>query len=526
MIDTIRMILDKDTFTVVNPAYFGLYDTSSLKRLTTTKREQYTWKDIGKKKPQEETYDTDESIEDEENANAIHNFDEDDNEEQSTIDKSYKPKVFLINNFGKLELILEFSIPKLMFGNNLEEVCQADYELVVLKIISTLWEMGIDVEHENCIQEARISQVHFGKNFIMTDMLDPKAMINLIAKNDPHFRTDASTKFYKNGGQLVSFYSTSQNILFYDKMAEIKQGIRVGAKRSIEKDGKYSTNHLCEYGGHAILRMEVRLNGKGKIIGIMKNQDNTKTLMLGVSKGGKVTERLAFKDVFDEELSKKVLTTYLEQIRANLKIVLHSYNENILHILLAKKVKWKDAFAYYGAFKYILDNDDRALTRLSPKMADTMREYFGSLDADAITASQDKLYIKAFNYLEDVLYNFKPIRLEEGVKLEDFVKEINQNKDFIKSFKSGIDFQDTQKHLEYSKLNLGRFIFLGKKEDIAFKKELEDTLKRRRENGVKNSKKPKDNNPSQKHDEDKGEILYSSYTSKSPVWDEEEETKI
>lgn len=526
MIDTIRMILDKDTFTVVNPAYFGLYDIYSLKRLTTTKREQYTWKDIGKKKPQEETYDTDESIEDEENANAIHNFDEEGNEEQSTTDKAYKPKVFLINNFGKLELILEFSIPKLMFGNNLEEVCQADYELVILKIISTLWGMGIEVKHELNIKEARISQVHFGKNFIMTDILNPRTMINLIAKNDPHFKTDVSTKFYKNGGQLVSFYSKSQNILFYDKMSEIKQGIRVGAKRSIEKDGKLSANHLCEYGGHAILRMEVRLNGKGKIIGILKNQDNTKTLMLGISKGGKITERLIFQDVFDDELSKKVLTTYLQQIRANLKVVLHSYNENILHILLAKKVKWKDAFAYYGAFKYILDNDDRALARLSPKMSDKMREYFGSLEADEITASQDKLYINAFNYLEDVLYNFKPIRLEEGVKLEDFVKKVNQDKDFINRFQSVVELQDTQKHLEYSKLNLGRFIYLGKKEDIAFKKELEETLKRRQEKKVKDNEGLKGNTSSQKQNEDKGEILYSSYTSKSPVWDEEEETKI
>lgn len=525
MIDTIRIILDKDTFTIINPEYFGLSDTSSLKRLTTTRREQYTWKDIVKKQTQEETYDTEELIENEESSNAIHSFDEEDNEEQSTTDKTYKPKVFLINNFGKLELILEFSIPKLMFGNNLEEVCGADYELVILKIISTLWEMGIEVRHALDVKEARISQIHFGKNFIMTDILNPRTMINLLAKNDPHFKTDVSTKFYKNGGQLVSFYSKSQNILFYDKMAEIKQGIRVGAKRSIEKDGKYSTNHLCEYGGHAILRMEVRLNGKGKIIGILKNQDNTKTLMLGVSKSGKITERLTFQDVFDDELSKKILTTYLEQIRANLKIVLHSYNENILHILLAKKVKWKDAFAYYGAFKYILDNDDRALARLSPKMADKMREYFGSLDKDAIMASGDKLFINAFNYLEDVLYNFKPIRLEEGIKLEDFVKEVNQNKDFIKSLKSAIDFQDTQKHLEYSKLNLGRFIYLGKKEDIVFKKELEDTLKRRRERDVKGDKKPKDNNPSQKQNEDKGEILYSSYTSKSPVWDEEE-TKI
>ena len=75
--------------------------------------------------------------------------------------------------------------------------------------------------------------------------------------------------------------------------------------------------------------------------------------MIGISKGGKRTERLTFQDVFNEELAKKILTNYLEQIRANLQVVLHSYNENIIQILLAKKIPYKDAFAYYGAFNYI-----------------------------------------------------------------------------------------------------------------------------------------------------------------------------
>ena len=224
MIDTIRIILDKDTFTIINPEYFGLSDTSSLKRFTTTKIEQHIWKDIGNDK-KKKAYDTDETICDED-VNAIHNFEESE-EEQTTTEKAYKPKVFLIKSFGKLELFLEFSIPKLMFGNNLEEVCQADYELVILKIISTLWEMGIEVKHDLNIKEARVSVVHFGKNFIMTDILNPRAMINLIAKNDPHFKTDVSEKHYRNGGQLVSFYSKVQDIVFYDKMAEIKQGIKV-----------------------------------------------------------------------------------------------------------------------------------------------------------------------------------------------------------------------------------------------------------------------------------------------------------
>ena len=171
-------------------------------------------------------------------------------------------------------------------------------------------------------------------------------------------------------------------------------------------------------------------------------------------------------------------------------------------------------------------HNDRALEHLSKKMVKKMREYFGSLDRNAIMASQDKIFINAFNCLEDVLYQFKPIRLDEGVKLEDFVKEINQNKDFIKSFKSVIDFQDTQRSLEYSKLNLGRFIYLGKKEDIAFKKELEETFKRNQHKKVKDNGGLKDDIPSQKHDEDKGEILYSSYISKPSTWEDEEETKI
>ena len=154
-------------------------------------------------------------------------------------------------------------------------------------------------------------------------------------------------------------------------------------------------------------------------------------------------------------------------------------------------MNYKDVFAYYGAYQFIKAHDSRALEKLSKKMSDKMEKYFGSLDANVIIASQEKIFLRAFNHLEDVLYNFKPIRLTDGVKLEDFVTDKHTDEAFTKRFKGRIEPRDRQEDLEYSKFNLGRFVFLAKKEDVAFQMELLATIKAKKRAETKQMRKEK-----------------------------------
>jgi hypothetical protein len=80
--------------------------------------------------------------------------------------------------------------------------------------------MGVKVD-EVYLKEAKVNIVHYGKNFILTDIINSVTIINLIAKTDTTFRRDISEKRYKNGGQLVSFYTKIHEIVFYDKMKDL-----------------------------------------------------------------------------------------------------------------------------------------------------------------------------------------------------------------------------------------------------------------------------------------------------------------
>jgi hypothetical protein len=57
-------------------------------------------------------------------------------------DKIYKPKLTLSRSFGILRLVMEFSIPKLIFGNNFEEVSGLDYLFVIKKLQKVLLEIN------------------------------------------------------------------------------------------------------------------------------------------------------------------------------------------------------------------------------------------------------------------------------------------------------------------------------------------------------------------------------------------------
>jgi hypothetical protein len=139
---------------------------------------------------------------------------------EETKNKIYKPKLTLTKAYEVLRLVIEFSIPKLMFGNNFEEVNGLDFAAVVKKLQEVMKSMGVKVD-EVYLKEAKVNIVHYGKNFILTDIINSVTIINLIAKTDTTFRRDISEKRYKNGGQLVSFYTKIHEIVFYDKMKDL-----------------------------------------------------------------------------------------------------------------------------------------------------------------------------------------------------------------------------------------------------------------------------------------------------------------
>ena len=89
----------------------------------------------------------------------------------------YKPRLTVtkrINRAGSFEIPLkiEFSIPKLLYGNNFDELTDTDFPAVIQKLKVVLRKMGVYLFEKNLIN-APVSSVHYSKNISLTDYTTP-----------------------------------------------------------------------------------------------------------------------------------------------------------------------------------------------------------------------------------------------------------------------------------------------------------------------------------------------------------------
>ena len=140
---------------------------------------------------------------------------------QDMIEHGYLPRVTCykgIRNGGfKIWLRVEFSIPKLLNGNNFNEVDESDFEEVCNKLKNTMSIMGIAINDVNIIKSAEVSTIHYSKNIILTDYTTPSRYINEIKKCDISMFMDINDTNYRNSGHAFKYGSSSFSVIWYDK---------------------------------------------------------------------------------------------------------------------------------------------------------------------------------------------------------------------------------------------------------------------------------------------------------------------
>ena len=86
----------------------------------------------------------------------------------------YHPRFTLskrMSNGGfSIALKIELSLPKLLYGNNFNELEDCDFESIVQRLHFELLSAGIIVDIDNVLN-ARVTGIHYGKNIILTNIL-------------------------------------------------------------------------------------------------------------------------------------------------------------------------------------------------------------------------------------------------------------------------------------------------------------------------------------------------------------------
>lgn len=218
----------------------------------------------------------------------------------------YKPRLTVtkrINRNGNFEIPLkiEFSIPKLLYGNNFDEVTDTDFPAIIQKLKIILKEMGVYLFEKNLVN-APVSAVHYSKNIVLTDYTTPYTYISQLTKLNINKRLDTNRTDFRNEGHSFKFRANSFEIVFYDKIKDLQQA-KVSERRAEEKDNALQLelfDILTKKKPFEVLRVEIRLNKRQKISQILKS----------IGKDFEPT----FVNIFNQDTAKKVLLHYISEI--------------------------------------------------------------------------------------------------------------------------------------------------------------------------------------------------------------------
>jgi len=311
----------------------------------------------------------------------------------------YKPKLTLskriINGGFSICLKIEFSIPKLLYGNNFNEIEENNFEEIIYLLQKTLLQMRINISLQALVY-AKVVGIHYSKNFHLKNA-SSSLVISKIGRLNISKRLDSSNTDFRNEGQSVHFHTNSYDLTFYDKVKDLEQS-RISDKRAVENDNAIQLDLLCDkLSSKEILRMEVRLNTSKKIKAILKKCQIEK-------------DELIFFELFDKEISKKVLNhfwdEYIEQSLGSLLLCEETVIE--LFYKIEKNCSKKIALQLLGAIKVIECEGFRTLKSLLPSHTyQRIKSELAKIDSD-----------------ESYLYNvFKGIKTDlkamNSLKIED-----------------------------------------------------------------------------------------------------------
>lgn len=245
---------------------------------------------------------------------------------------------------------IEFSVPKLLYLNNLDEVSDCDFDLVVETLQARLKTMGLMVLRR-VIEEAHVSAVHYSKNIQLEDGYTSSHLISEMNKVNLRKSFDFSRSRYINDGQSLTAHTTTHQLVIYDKIADLNKD----KKRAIDKEQtNYQTSLFAPIREAAIevIRFEVRLSNRQKMKSLLSK--------LGYSANP------TFQDVFKTEISKQVVSEYwnalIKERNLGLFALSTSTKDVLRNVIGLGKLKPRQAIYLVGL--YLLARDEGGMREL------------------------------------------------------------------------------------------------------------------------------------------------------------------
>lgn len=301
---------------------------------------------------------------------------------------------------------IEFSAPKLIYQNNVNELQDSDFEKVVEVLRDRLYRMGIWITQE-VLETAAVRSVHYSKNIELKNGYTSQYVISEFGKINLNQRFDLTKVRYMNDGQSLCAYTTSHSFIIYDKIADLNRG----SKRAIDKEQTPRQRGLFEQLNKKteILRFEVRLSQKQKMNALFKQ--------LGFN------ENPIFRDVFSAHKSKAVVTNYWNKMILNNSLLLFAHplspQETLQQILHARNnIKAKQSLYYTGLVLTAQSKDGLRKLRAKFEKQNHKRSWDRIMtDIKSITKDIQNLRpMEWYDQIKSALSSYKPFSTQGRIK--------------------------------------------------------------------------------------------------------------
>lgn len=321
-------------------------------------------------------------------------------------DKYFPRLTFYIRNYKgstSYQLFVEFSAPKLLLGNNFDELSDDHFNPLVSCLQQKLEIMtGCSFAVES-LKEAPVSVCHYSKNFIFQDYTSCLTILDALAKQDISGIYDAQTTKYRIGHAL-QIHTNSLDISFYDKVKELQQ-TNISPKRSIESHAlkqEKLLNHLVANKPFDVLRYEVRLANRTKIKRLLPDLNNWD-----------------FQSLFSTSLSQMVLQHHWKLFIKNTDFLSLDPSKpmEIFQNYLTQDptISINDALKATASILIVNQSGFRPLQQLVSKRSGQHSWY----RLKPIIRSPEAHRYKSFQKISKDLNSFSPIRLPPQIRVEE-----------------------------------------------------------------------------------------------------------
>ncbi len=313
----------------------------------------------------------------------------------------YYPRLTGYKRFSDYFVKLEFSVPKLLYANNLDEVEENNFQKVVNILYARLYEMDIKI-NLNDLSNAKVSAIHYSKNIELHKGYTAKYIVRELEKTNKRKSFDNTTFRFSNDGDSLQVYTKSHSFVIYDKISDIKKNL----KRSVDRDRTdYQRSLFSQLNNKKeILRFEIRLSETRKM----------KSVLEEIGYKGECT----FSKLFSTDISKKVVNMYWNTLTRDARICYLPINspKHILELICIKYPKMKYLKKLQMTSLCLLASDEGGIPELrNILMKGTSYRGWNNVIKDYKNLSENIRSIKSREWIEIIeeqlkLYNAYRIR--------------------------------------------------------------------------------------------------------------------